>query len=113
MPISYDKKGLKKAKKYLKMGKKKYAMRYSLYLSIILAFILSFPMVTIHEKFELRKYAVSFFILFAIYFIYGYYKNLKNWEGMKNLYIESIEYFKKNDPEFIKDILEENLNNDK
>ncbi len=113
MPVTYDKKVLIKSKKYLNMGKKKYAMRYSLYLSILIAFILSFPMVTIHEKFELRKYAVSFFILLAIYFIYGYYKNLKNWERMKNLYYESIEYFKENDPEFIKDILEENLNNDK
>lgn len=113
MPISYDKKGLKKSKKYLNMGKKKYALIFSFYWALFQAVFVAGVLSLMDEKFSINKFILFLVVLFVSYSIFGYFMNLKNWERMKSLYYESIEYFKENDPEFIKDILEENLNNDK
>lgn len=114
MPISYDKKGLKKSKKYLKMGKTKYALTLSFYWALFQAvFVSGLLMCSNDGKFLLNKFILYSVILFIINFIIGYFSSRKNWENMNSLYHESIEYFKENNPEFIKDILDENINNDK
>lgn len=113
MPVTYDKKTLKKSKKYLKMGKKRYALTLAFYNTIFQTIFVAGLTSLMFRKFVLYKFLLLVLVLFVFYLIFGYITHLKGWERMKSLYYESIEYFKENDPEFIKDILEENLNNDK
>lgn len=113
MGITYDKKTLERYFKYLRMGKKKYTLMLTFYTSVFqTVFMAVFFYYIFKEKFDF-KFILSMCALFVFYMISGYFLALKNWKNMNNLYNESIEYFKENNPEFIKDILEKKQDNDK
>jgi len=108
MPITYDKKALKRFQKYLKMGKKKYALKIAFFSSIFQAIFLSSLLTLIDKKFEIVRFLILFFATFIFQLITTYISFLKQWDGMVSTYKESIEYFKKNNPEFIADMIEQN-----
>ena len=114
MAITFDKKALVKSKNIIDNGKKTYAIKTSIVVAIFqTVFVSIFLFLIIKNDINMIKFLLLLIVLFIVHFIIGYYRDLKNWERIKSNYEETIEYFKKNNPDFIKDILETKETDDK
>jgi len=108
MAITYDKNALKRLHKQLKVGKKRYALKSALFYSL---FFYVF-MIGLNYLFSLKDDSIHldlrFFTICAIWaivmFVFDYFSKLKNWDGQKALYEESIKFHKENNPSFLNDL---------
>lgn len=109
MAITYDKKMLKRLHKIVNGGQKKYALQYALFLSIFYFLIMlgfeylkqykSSKDIVIDVEF-IGFWLVGSLFMFVVYYIMTY----KGYKDQKAMYDETIKYFEKHDPEFLKDL---------
>ncbi len=109
MAITYDKKMLKRLHNKVDGGKRKFAFKYSLFFSVFNFFgMLGFGYIInikTDEDFVFDIFFVAtWFVGSLIMFFVFYFINLKQYKEMKTMYVESIKYFEKHDPGFLKEL---------
>ena len=101
MPITFDKKGFRKTARWIKLGKKKYALRMTFLISLFYAVFASFFIAfTLDEIFSWKKVMLLFIVLFLFDFILNYFQMLRQWKSIISDYNETIDYWEKHDPTF-------------
>ena len=109
MAITYDKKMLKRLHKKVDGGKRKFAFKNSfLFSSLYFIFMLGLMYLIQKKTNENLQFDLTFvgtwFLAAFFMFIIMYISYLRQWKDSKAMYDESIKYFEKHDPGYLKEL---------
>ena len=109
MAITYDKKMLKRLHKIVNGGQKKNALQGSLLISIFyFLMMLGFEYLKHYksgEDFVIDVEFVGFWFVGSLFMFVVYYVMIfRGYKDQKAMYDETIKYFEKHDPDFLKDL---------
>ncbi len=108
MGVIFDKKKIRKIHKIINGNRKKYAVKTSIIASVVYLLVGgTLDYLIDPENFQTKNEVLELTLKFIVFFFIMYFILYYNWRYMKKDYDDTIQYFEKNDPSFLDDILKE------